>query len=63
MDDPLDSPWCCLVCYSKFILCQCVAKRGSPYIHCPKCGSANLHPIAGEAHDAQEYAGPIGTLN
>ena len=63
MDDALDSLWCCLVCSSKFILAGCVAKHGSPFIHCPKCGSPDLHPIDGLPHELLNYVGPIGTLN
>ena len=61
--DVMDEPWCCLGCSSKFTFGRCVTKRGSPDLHCPKGGSANLHPIDGKSHEVREYVGPIGPLN
>ncbi len=61
--DVMTDPWCCLSCSSKFTFGDCKTKRNSPDIYCPKCGSANLHPIDGVVYELPEYVGEIGTIN
>ncbi len=62
-EDVMKKPWCCFDCSSKFTFGDCRTKRGSPNIHCPKCDSANLHPIDGDVREVPEYVGPVGTMN
>ncbi len=59
--DVMDDPWCCLLCYSKFTFGDCKTKSNN--IYCPKCNSANLHPIDDVVHELPEYVGEIGTVN
>lgn len=61
--DVMDDPWCCLSCYSKFTFGDCKTNSRSNSIHCPKCGSANLHPIDDVVQELPEYLGEIGTIN
>ena len=63
LTDVMEQPWCCLDCSSKFTFGDCQTKRGSPNIHCPECGGANLHQIGGTMHAVSEYVGPIGPVN
>ena len=61
-DDPLQRPWCCFGCSSKFVFGKARTKPGSPHIHCPNCGSPDLHPIHEPVREIEEYLGEIGTL-
>ena len=62
--DLMQDPWCCLICNSKFTFGDCKTKKGSSNIHCPICGSADLHPIdAPIVWELPEYVGEIGAIN
>ncbi len=50
MDDVMQQEWCCLTCSSKFTFGKLRTKPGSPHLHCPVCGSSDIHPADGTSH-------------
>jgi predicted Zn-ribbon and HTH transcriptional regulator len=58
--DSLNNPACCLDCYWKGRTGEMIA---SDTLRCPKCKSANWHPIGSVAVSVPKYIGEIGTKN
>lgn len=63
-DDVMRQPWACLTC-SVIVRFGRLRTRGrvvvetKPKLHCPECGSNDIHIADGTAHVLDEYHGGI----
>lgn len=51
--------WCCLTCAWKGGFLKLRTERGSSDLHCPSCGSTDIHPINTDPKDLAAYHGNI----
>jgi DNA-directed RNA polymerase subunit RPC12/RpoP len=59
--DVMAQLWYCLTCSETFRFGQIRMRNGG--LHCPLCGSENLHPADGGIIELDSYEGEISDLN
>jgi DNA-directed RNA polymerase subunit RPC12/RpoP len=54
MTNVMKQQWCCLTCSAIFPYGKVILRKGQT-LHCPKCGSLDIHPADKTIHDLPNY--------